>query len=78
MHAGAFFNPHHPQLLTGLLVLAVVLLVMAAVAPELASLDLSLGGDGASSAAPSAGGLDATGSWAVDPLRPPVEVLAGR
>ena len=77
MHAARFFDPQHPQLLLGLLVLFVALLLMAAAAPELGSLDLSFGGGepSASSLAPS---LDTSPSWTTDPLSAPLSDLAGR
>jgi hypothetical protein len=75
MHAWHFFDPHHHhQFLVGLLVLAVALVLMAAAAPELGSLDLSLGGGG-DTADPA---TDASPTWTTDPMRPPVEILGGR
>ena len=76
MHDFGFFDPrHHSQLLLGLLVMTIALLAMAMVAPELGSLDLSLGGGGGADT--SAGSAAAgSASWTTDPLRTPVEVMA--
>lgn len=79
MHAAPFFDPRHPQLVLGVLVLALALLTMAVAAPELGSLDLSSGAAtdaGGTSAAPAPGTGADTPSWASDPLRPPLYELA--
>ena len=71
--------PSYPRspLVAGLVALALALAAMAAAAPDLGSLDLSIGG-GSSAAEtyvlPASGG-EATATWATDPLAPPVELL---
>ena len=70
-------HPRHP-LLFGLLALLLALLVMAAAAPDLGTLDLSLGGSSpVAEPAPTAPAPVAPGdpAWVADPLRPPVETL---
>jgi hypothetical protein len=72
-------HPKHPVLF-GLLVLILALVLMAASAPELGTLDFSVGGGGEASApsaapAPVSPPIDATPAWATDPLAPPVEQL---
>lgn len=72
-------NPLHPRqlLLLGALTMLAALFVLAAAAPDLGTLDFSLGGGGeAAPATPAAGASGA--SWAADPLVAPVEVLRGR
>ncbi len=76
MHAGAFFNPHHPQLLLGLLVAVVALLVMAAAAPELGSIELPFVGDDGGAA--SVTDTTTSGSWTTEPLAAPVDLLRQR
>lgn len=66
-------HPRHPVLF-GLLVLLVALLAMAAAAPELGTLDFSIGGGEASPA--SAPAVTTEPLWATDPLAPPVEHLS--
>jgi hypothetical protein len=71
-------HPKHP-LLIGLLALLLALLVMAAAAPDLGTLDFSLGGGGdaasppaVETAAPAPAGEP---TWVGDPLRSPLETL---
>lgn len=82
MHA-PFSHPRHPLVL-GLFVLVFALLVMAAAAPDLGTLDFSIGGDTAStSQAPPAIPTNpevtpaAGPTWVSDPLAAPLEQLAG-
>ncbi len=71
--------PSYPRspLVAGLVALVLALAAMAATAPDLGSLDLSIGGG--SSAAETyvlpAGGGDAPAPWATEPLAPPVELM---
>ena len=68
-------HPRHPVLL-GLLVLLLALVAMAAAAPELGTLDFSVGGGAEPSpASTDAPGVEAAPTWATDPLAPPVDVL---
>ena len=69
-------HPRHP-LVAGLVAFLLALLALAAAAPELGTLDFSVGGGDAStpSAAPA---NPAEATWTTDPLVPPVQVLAGR
>jgi hypothetical protein len=78
VHAAPFFDPRHPQLVLGLLVLVLALFAMAVTAPELGSLDLAAGGGSGAGVAEDAPapGTDLTPSWATDPLRPPLDVLS--
>lgn len=70
-------HPKHP-LLVGLLVLALALLMLAAAAPELGTLDFSIGGAGeATPASTPAAPVDPTPAWTTEPLAPPVETLRG-
>lgn len=66
--------PRNPLLL-GLVVLAFALLLLAAAAPDLATLDLSFGGASAGGTTES---LTAPGeaTWARDPLASPLERLS--
>ena len=71
-------HPRHPLLL-GLVALLLALLVMAAAAPDLGTLDLSFGGSSpVAEPAPAASAPLAPGdpAWVTDPLRPPVETLS--
>jgi hypothetical protein len=67
--------PIHPRqlLALGLLLLAVMLATMLAAAPDLSTLDFSIGGAAETSSAPSTG----QPTWVTDPLAPPLEDLAG-
>lgn len=75
-------NPLHPQqlVLLGTLTLLAMLFVLAFAAPDLGTLDLSIGGGG--EAAPAVPATTASGApsagWAADPLPAPVELLRGR
>ena len=78
--------PAHPKnpLVLGLLVLALALLVLAAAAPDLGTLEFSLGSGSGSetssgtSAAPTApqGTTPAEPTWVTDPLASPLQQLA--
>lgn len=75
MHALPSY-PRHPVLF-GLVVLLVALLALAAAAPELGTLDFSVGGGAESSpASADAAGVEPAPTWATDPLAPPVEQLS--
>ena len=67
--------PIHPRqlLALGLLTLALALLTLLAAAPELGTLDFSIGGAAGTSSAPTSG----TPTWVTDPLAPPLSDLAG-
>ena len=76
--------PSHPRnpLVAGVVALLLALVVMLAAAPELGTLDLSIGGGGGSAAdtyVPPAADPVATEApaptWTTDPLAPPVERL---
>jgi hypothetical protein len=72
-------HPRHP-LVAGLVALLVALLVMAATAPDLGTLDLSVGGgveapNGEQVARPQVG---AEPTWVAEPLAAPLDELRGR
>ena len=76
--------PSHPKnpLLLGVVVLVFALLAMLAAAPELGTLDFSIGGSGATpEVVPAEGGLSATPAtepnWVGEPLAPPLQELGG-
>ena len=71
-------HPRHP-LLFGLLVLLMALVLMAAAAPELSTLDFSTGGGGGAPAPAAETPVQPAPlepSWVSDPLAPPTELLA--
>ena len=75
--------PSHPKnpLLLGALVLACALLLLAAAAPELGTLDFSIGGSEASPAPPPELGEprltpQPQPNWLTEPLTPPLQGLA--
>jgi len=79
------YSPHWLLLALGTLVLSLVL--MLAAAPELGTLDFSIGGAGPETSAPASGGtLSATPqvgappepAWATEPLAAPLDGLLGR
>jgi len=81
MHAPLPTLPHHP-LIAGLVALLAGLLVLLAAAPDLGTLDFSLGGGGAPTAEPAIPAnpqvtAPPEPTWATDPLAPPLEGLAG-
>ena len=74
MHALPSY-PRNPVLF-GLIVLLVALLALAAAAPELGSLDFSVGaGAEPSPASVDAPGVEPAPAWAHDPLAPPLEQM---
>jgi len=80
--------PSHPRnpLVAGLLALLLALLVMLAAAPELGTLDLSLGGGTSTDVAPVAQPAPVSApvespsapAWVTDPLASPIQTLAGQ
>lgn len=76
--------PRHP-LVAGLVALLVALILIAAAAPELGTIDFSIGG-GSSADAPSVESIPTNPEvteapkprWVTDPLASPLETLAGR
>jgi len=73
------FHPKQP-LLIGLAVLLVAVLLMLASAPDVATLDFTLGGDGAVATAPEESASTPSGkpAWATEPLRSPLENWTAR
>jgi hypothetical protein len=78
-------HPKHP-LAAAVLALLAAFAIMAAAAPDLGTVDVSLGGGTSSQAArveqavpprPHAG-ASATPSWVTNPMSPPTDILAGR
>ena len=71
-------HPRHPMLF-GLVVLLMALVLMAAAAPELGTLDFSTGGGGGAPAPAAETPVQPAPlepSWVSDPLAPPTELLA--
>ena len=70
--------PLHPrQLITlGLLTLAMMLAMMLVAAPDLGSLDFSIGGTSSETAPVQAPTISGEPTWVNDPLAPPMEVLS--
>ena len=69
-------NPLHPRqlLLLGALTMLAALFVLAVAAPDLSTLDFSIGGGGDAVVAPQTPGEPA---WVADPLASPVQTLRG-
>lgn len=69
-------NPLHPQqlLLLGALTTLAALFLLAVAAPDLSTLDFSIGGGGDAVVAPQSAGEP---GWVAEPLAPPVQTLRG-
>ena len=71
-------TPLHPRHVTALFVLALAFMLVLAhpIAPDLESLNLSIGSEPASTSQPATTPESGTPVWVSDPLRPPLETLA--
>lgn len=69
-------NPLHPRqlLVLGALTMLAALVVLAVAAPDLSTLDFSIGGGGEAVVAPQTSGEP---GWVADPLASPVQTLRG-
>ena len=72
-------NPLHPQqlVLLGALTMLALLFVLAFAAPDLSTLDLSIGGGEPAPAAPAPPAAPSGAGWAAAPLPAPVDLLRG-